>query len=122
VQAITNEIARFRPLLDHLDLTDTVVNADALHTQGEHADWLVTQKHAAWLRIVKANQPPLRHQLTALPWPDIPVTDHTRDRGHGRVEIRLQVTTVPGLDSPTPPRRSASPGGPGPCTAAGGTS
>jgi hypothetical protein len=125
VQATTNEIARFRPLLDHLDLVDTVVTADALHTQREHADWLVTQQHAqhaAYLLIVKANQPTLRHQLTALPWPDIPVTDHTRDPGHGRVETRhLQVTTIAGLDFPTPPRRSASPGGPGPCAAGGGT-
>jgi Transposase DDE domain len=36
-----------------------------------------------------------------LPWRDIPVADHTRDRGHGRAEIRrLQVTTVAGLDFP----------------------
>jgi predicted transposase YbfD/YdcC len=75
--------------------------ADALHTQREHADWLVTGKHAAYLPIVKANQPSLRHQLTTLPWPDIPVLDETRDRGHHRVEIRrLQVTTVAGLDFP----------------------
>ena len=73
----------------------------ALHTQREHADWLVTQQHAAYLLIVKANQPTLRHQLTALPWPDIPVTDHTRDPGHGRVETRhLQVTTIAGFDFP----------------------
>jgi len=32
VEATTNEIARFRPLLDGLDLADTVVTADALHT------------------------------------------------------------------------------------------
>jgi hypothetical protein len=78
-----------------------VVTADALHTQREHADWLVTGKHAAYLLIVKANQPSLRHQLTTLPWPDIPVLDETRDRGHHRVEIRrLQVATVAGLDFP----------------------
>ena len=39
----TNEITQFRPLLERLDLTSTVVTADALHTQHEHADWLVTQ-------------------------------------------------------------------------------
>jgi hypothetical protein len=51
--------------------------------------------------IVKTNQPGLHHQLTALPWPDVPVADQTRDRGHGRVETRrLQVTTVAGLDFP----------------------
>jgi predicted transposase YbfD/YdcC len=97
----TNEIARFRPLLERLDLTDTVVTADALHTQREHADWLVTHKHAAWLLVVKHNQPALYQQLIALPWHQVPVADRTRDRGHGRVETRrLQVTTVAGLDFP----------------------
>jgi predicted transposase YbfD/YdcC len=101
VEATTNEIVRFRPLLEGLDLADTVVTADALHTQREHADWLVTAKQAAYLLVVKANQPGLRHQLARLPWGDIPIADHTRDRGHGRVELRrLQVTTVAGLDFP----------------------
>jgi predicted transposase YbfD/YdcC len=101
VEATTNEIARFRPLLEGLDLADTVVTADALHTQREHADWLVTAKQAAYLLVVKANQPGLRHQLARLPWGGIPIADHTRDRGHGRVELRrLQVTTVAGLDFP----------------------
>jgi hypothetical protein len=78
-----------------------VVTADALHTQREHADWLVTAKQAAYLLIVKANQPTLHQQLKALPWRDIPVADETRDRGHGRVETRrLQVTTIAGLDFP----------------------
>jgi predicted transposase YbfD/YdcC len=97
----TNEIARFQPLLDSLDLAGRVVTADALHTQREHADWLVTHKHAAYLLLVKANQPTLHQQLKALPWRKIPLADQTRDRGHGRVEIRrLQVTTVAGLDFP----------------------
>jgi predicted transposase YbfD/YdcC len=97
----TNEIARFRPLLDGLDLNDTVITADALHTQREHAEWLVAAKHAAYLLIVKGNQPTLHQQLKVLPWRDIPIADHTRDRGHGRAEIRrLQVTTVAGLDFP----------------------
>ena len=60
VHHTTNEIARFRPLLDHLDLADTVITADALHTQREHADWLVAHKHAAYVLIVKANQPALQ--------------------------------------------------------------
>jgi predicted transposase YbfD/YdcC len=97
----TNEITQFRPLLDGLDLAGRVVTADALHTQREHADWLVTQRHAAYLLIVKANQPSLHHQLSTLPWRDISVVDETRDRGHHRVELRrLQVTTVAGLDFP----------------------
>jgi predicted transposase YbfD/YdcC len=95
------EIARFRPLLERLDLTRTVVTADALHTQREHAEWLVTVKQAAYLLLVKANQPTLYQQLRRLPWRQVPVADHTCDRGHGRVEFRrLQVTTVAGLDFP----------------------
>ena len=41
VDGKTNEITRFRPLLDGVDLAGRVVTADALHTQREHADWLV---------------------------------------------------------------------------------
>jgi predicted transposase YbfD/YdcC len=101
VDSTTSEMTQFRPLLDRLDLTDTVVTADALHTQREHADWLVTAKHADWLLIVKHHQPTLHHRLRRLPWGDIPAQDHTRDRGHGRVETgRLQVTTVAGLEFP----------------------
>ena len=101
VAGTTNELTGFRPLLERLDLTGRVVTADALHTQREHADWLVTAKHAAYVLLVKANQPTLRHQLTTLPWRDVPVLDETRDRGHQRVEVRrLQVTTVAGLDFP----------------------
>jgi predicted transposase YbfD/YdcC len=101
VEATTNEIARFRPLLAPLDLSEAVITADALHTQREHADWLVGVKHAAYLLIVKGNQPALHHQLKILPWRQVPVADHTHHRGHGRVETRqLQVTTVAGLDFP----------------------
>jgi len=101
VDTTTNEIARFQPLLEVLDLAGRVLTADAMHTQREHADWLVTHKHAAYLLIVKANQPTLHHQLATLPWRQIPVADHTRDRGHGRAELRrLQATTIAGLDFP----------------------
>jgi predicted transposase YbfD/YdcC len=110
VAAKTNEIARFQPLLDGVDLTGAVVTADALHTQHAHADWLVGVKHAAYLLLVKANQPSLHHQLATLPWSAIPVADHTRDRGHHRVELRrLQVTTVAGIDFPHATQACGSP-------------
>jgi predicted transposase YbfD/YdcC len=53
VDHTTNEIARFQPLLQPLDLAERVVTADALHTQREHADWLVTHcprtpSHVGW--------------------------------------------------------------------------
>ena len=46
-------------------------------------------------------EPTLHHQLATPPWREVPVSDHTRDHGHHRVETRwLQVTTVAGLDFP----------------------
>jgi hypothetical protein len=39
----TNEISRFQPLLAGLDLTRVVVTADAMHTQHQAAEFLVTQ-------------------------------------------------------------------------------
>jgi predicted transposase YbfD/YdcC len=110
VDSKTNEITQFRPLLDRLDLTGAVVTADALHTHRGHADWLVTRKQAAFVLIVKANQPSLHHQLKILPWRQVLVADHTRDRGHGRVETRrLQSPPSRAWTSPTPPKRCASP-------------
>lgn len=53
----TGEISGFRPLLEPLDLNGAVVTADALHTQREHADFLVEHKGADYLFTVKGNQP-----------------------------------------------------------------
>jgi hypothetical protein len=46
----TNEITRFVPLLDGLDLTATVITADAMHTQREHADYLAatSRRRTCW--------------------------------------------------------------------------
>lgn len=88
VDGKTNELSAFRPLLEPLDLTDRVVTADALHTQRDHAAFLVTEKHAHFILVVKKNQRSLYHQLKALPWRKIPV-GHTEDHhGHGRTERR----------------------------------
>jgi predicted transposase YbfD/YdcC len=101
VDGKSNEITAFQPLLAPLELTRTVVTADALHTQRGHAEFLVTVKHAAYVIIAKRNQPQLYRQLKALPWSAVPVGDHTRNRGHGRDEIRrLQALTTPGLAFP----------------------
>jgi hypothetical protein len=59
VQGKTNEITRFRPLLEPLDLAGAVITADALRTQREHAESLVTQKDAHYILVVKKNQPSL---------------------------------------------------------------
>jgi hypothetical protein len=81
VDGTTNEITGFRSLLAGLDLVGRVVTANAMHTQHAHAGWLVSVKQAAYVLIVKANQPSLHHQLTSLPWRDIPVADHIRTVG-----------------------------------------
>jgi predicted transposase YbfD/YdcC len=82
------EVPAFAPLLAGLDLAGVVVTADALQTHPDAAEFLVTQKHAHYLFVVKANQPTLLDRLTRLAWHRVPVADRTRDRGHGRIEIR----------------------------------
>ncbi|MEU5377162.1 MULTISPECIES: hypothetical protein [unclassified Streptomyces] len=45
----TNEITCFQPLLGAVtDLADTVVTSDALHTQREHADYLLAVRPTTW--------------------------------------------------------------------------
>lgn len=101
VEGKSNEINAFKPALQPLDLADTVVTADAMHTQREHATWLVTVKNAAYIFVVKRNQPKLYRQLRTLPWRQVPVQDQTHDRGHGRYEIRrLQALSSDRLDFP----------------------
>jgi predicted transposase YbfD/YdcC len=94
----TNEITCFQPLLDTVaDLTGTVVTADALHTQREHADYL-TSRGAHYIVIAKGNQKNLHQQLKSLPWKDIPLQGRTCDTGHGRGEVRrIKVATVGSL-------------------------
>lgn len=95
VDGKTNEITRFAPLLEPLDLTGAVVTADALHAQRGHAEFLVEEKHAHYILTVKDNQPGLRARLAGLPWTHVPAGHAERGRGHGRAEQRtLKVTSV----------------------------
>jgi predicted transposase YbfD/YdcC len=95
VQGKTNEITRFRPLLESLDLAGAVVTADALHTQRDHAEFLVTGKGAHYILVVKKNQPSLYSQLKGLPWRKVPILHAENDHGHGRDERRMvKVVTV----------------------------
>jgi predicted transposase YbfD/YdcC len=95
VAGAPEEVPAFAPLLGPLDLTGVVVTADALQTHLEAAEFLVTTKHAHYLFTVKANQPRLLERCARLPWHRVPVADRTRDRGHGRVELRtLKVVSV----------------------------
>jgi predicted transposase YbfD/YdcC len=100
VDGAPSEVPAFQPLLAGLDLAGVVVTADALHTQRDHAAFLV-DAGAEDLLVVKANQPALHAQLAGLPWRTIPVMDRTRDHGHGRVEVQtLKVAAVAGLCFP----------------------
>jgi len=94
VDTKTNEITRFQPLLEDLDLAGRVVTADAMHTQREHADYL-HGRGAHYVLVVKGNQPSLHAQMRSLPWRDIPAVDVTREKGHGRAETRaVKITAV----------------------------
>jgi predicted transposase YbfD/YdcC len=74
-----------------------VVTSDAMHTQREHAEYLLG-RGAHYIVIVKGNQKKLRKQLKSLPWKRIPLQSRTRDAGHGRGEIRrIKVCTVNNL-------------------------
>jgi predicted transposase YbfD/YdcC len=88
VDGKTNEITQFAPLLKDLDLAGCVVTADAMHTQREHAEFLVSEKNAHYILVVKKNQPTLYTQVNNLPWRNIPAGDRQHDRGHGREEHR----------------------------------
>jgi predicted transposase YbfD/YdcC len=88
VAGAPEEVPAFALLLAPLDLTGRVVTADALQTHPEAAEFLVCQQRAHYLFVVKANQPTLLDRCAGLPWHRVPVLDRTRDRGHGRVEIR----------------------------------
>lgn len=119
VEGKTNEISAFGPLLDSIELTGAIVTVDALHTQRGHVTYL-GGPGAHWLLTVKGNQLTLLRQLRALPWADVPVADHTSDKGHGRIQTRtVKVTAVAaGLGFPHPrlalqvQRRSRRAGGP----------
>lgn len=88
VGAKTNETRHFKPLLAPLDLADTVVTFDALHSVKANITWLVETKKAHYIAVIKTNQPVAYAQLNALPWTSIKV-QHTASRtAHGRRESR----------------------------------
>lgn len=67
VDAKTNEITAFAPLLDRIDITGAVITADALHTQDRHARYL-HERGGHYVFIVKNNRPTLRAKLAGLPY------------------------------------------------------
>ena len=62
-------------LLEPLELTGTLVTADALHTQTDLATYLVEDKQADYLFIAKGNQPTLEADIRALQPEDFSPSD-----------------------------------------------
>lgn len=88
VGAKTNEVRHFKPLLAPLDLADTVVTFDALHSVKANITWLVETKKAHYIAVIKTNQPTAYAQLAALPWTSIKVQHTASATAHGRRESR----------------------------------
>ncbi len=63
----TDEIPEVQNLLQPLPLTGTVVTLDAMHTQGKTAEFIVEDKKADYVFIVKNNQPTLLEEISSLP-------------------------------------------------------
>jgi predicted transposase YbfD/YdcC len=96
-----NETSHFTALLGPLDLDGAVVTSDALHTVRANLNWLVTEKKAQYIAVVKRNQPLLYARVKALPWRQVPAGSVTREKGHGRTETRtLKAAHVSRLDFP----------------------
>ena len=101
VDGAPDEVPGFQPLLRDLELAGVVITADALQTHREAAEFLVAVKQAHYLFTVKANQPTLLDRCACLPWHHVPVLDRTRDRAHGRIELRtLKAVSVAGFGFP----------------------
>lgn len=66
VPETTNEITMVKKLLDPLEISGKVVTADALHTQRETARYIVEDKNADYLFVVKDNQKELREDIALL--------------------------------------------------------
>jgi hypothetical protein len=77
-----------------------IITADALHTQRDHADYLVTSKKADCILVVKGNQPGLHHPLRKLPWNTVPAAATSRNRGRQEHRTLQAVTVTAGLPFP----------------------
>ncbi|MER6076261.1 hypothetical protein ABT187_47605 [Streptomyces sp. NPDC001817] len=90
----TNETTAFRPLFQPLDLASTVATFDALRSVKDQVRWLVKERKAHYIAMIKGNQPAALPQLKALPWEQIPIAHTLSESGHGRRESRSVKTTA----------------------------
>ncbi|MEU2869772.1 ISAs1 family transposase [Streptomyces olivoreticuli] len=116
VDAKSNEITAFRPLLDPLDLTGAVVTFDALLPQTDHAKFLVEEIGAHYIAVLKGNHPSLHALVKDLPWKEVPLLDRTRATSHGRDETPgSRPPPCQGCRSRTPTRHCRSSADGAPC-------
>ncbi|CAN3977462.1 hypothetical protein KPATCC21470_0085 [Kitasatospora purpeofusca] len=94
VASRSNEIPAFAPLLDSIDLSDTVITGGAPHTQHAHGTYL-RERGAHYLAIVKKNHPGLYAQVKTLPWADIPLDHRTRDRTFREDDSKVRTGHLP---------------------------
>jgi predicted transposase YbfD/YdcC len=91
--AKSRESITARDLLARLDLTDTVLTADALHTVKATAE-LIRTRGGHFVLPVKENRAALFDALDALPWTDTPIAHSSTQTGHGRITTRT-IQTMP---------------------------
>jgi len=121
VNGAPGEVPGFQPLLRDLELIGAVVTADALHTHGDAAEFLVTRKYADYLFTVKANQPTLWTVASACPGSMFP--SWTAPATARTAELSCapsRPSRSAGSDSRTPPRSSRSPAGSAACAVGDG--
>ncbi|EST28281.1 hypothetical protein N566_22930 [Streptomycetaceae bacterium MP113-05] len=96
----SNEIPAFVPLLNTIELSGTVITADALHTQQAHGTYL-RERGAHYIAQVKANHPGLFDRVRRLPWKEVDLDHYERTRAHHRTEIRrLKTAAFAHIDYP----------------------
>lgn len=84
-----------RDMLQRLDLTGTVLTADALHTVKATAE-LIHHRGGHFVLPVKENRSALFDTLDALPWTSIPIAHRSTQASHGRITTRtIQVLPAP---------------------------
>jgi predicted transposase YbfD/YdcC len=84
-----------RDLLARMDLTGTVLTADALHTVKITAN-LIRDQGGHFVFPVKENRQALFDALDSLPWREVPIGHASTETGHGRITTRtIQVRPTP---------------------------
>lgn len=104
----TTETTQATALLEHVDLKDAVVTADAVNAQKKTAEYIAGKKEdggreSAYFLFVKGNQPKLQRAIFNAVQKDCPrEPDYTElDQGHGRATRRsIWVTGAEGIDFP----------------------